>query len=65
LKEGTRDSSRGGSNLLRHVLVASEVGLALVVLVGAGLLIKSMVRLMAVDPGFDAKNVLTMQVSVA
>lgn len=59
LKEGGRESKAAGGNFLRRVLVASEVGLALVVLVGAGLTIKSMAKLVAVDPGFDPKNVLT------
>ena len=64
LKEGGRTGSTGGRNRLRHVLVASEVALALVVLAGAGLMIKSMSRLLGVDPGFNPKNVLTMYVSV-
>jgi len=63
LKEGGRSVSSGG-NRLRHALVASEVALALVVLCGAGLMIRSMTRLLGVDPGFDPKNVLTMQMSV-
>ena len=64
LKEGGRSASTGGSNRVRHALVASEVALALVVLSGAGLMIKSMTRLLGVDPGFNPKNVLTMQMSV-
>jgi putative ABC transport system permease protein len=44
------------------VLVAAEVGVALVLLVSAGLLVSSMRRLFAVDPGFDATHVVTMQV---
>jgi putative ABC transport system permease protein len=64
LKEGGRSASTSGRNSLRHVLVASEVALALVVLCGAGLMIKSMTRLLGVDPGFNPKNVLTMQLSV-
>ncbi|HUO32722.1 MAG TPA: ABC transporter permease [Bryobacteraceae bacterium] len=64
LKEGGRTGSTGGRNRLRHVLVASEVALALVVLSGAGLMIKSMSRLLGVDPGLNPKNVLTMYVSV-
>ena len=64
LKEGGRSASTGGRNRLRHVLVASEVALAMVVLSGAGLMIKSMMRLLGVDPGLNPKNVLTMTMSV-
>ena len=53
---------RGGR--LRHVLVASEVALALAVLAGAGQMIESMARMLRVDPGLDPKNVLTMNVSL-
>ena len=62
LKEGGRESSQGSG--LRHALVASEVALALVVLCGAGLMIKSLARLLGVDPGLNPKNVLTMQMSL-
>ena len=64
LKEGGRSASTSGRNRLRNVLVASEVALAVVVLCGAGLMIKSMTRLLGVDPGLNAKNVLTMEMSV-
>jgi putative ABC transport system permease protein len=64
LKEGGRGQSTGGRNRLRQVLVASEVALALVVLSGAGLMIKSMTRLLGVDPGLNPKNVLLMGLSV-
>jgi putative ABC transport system permease protein len=64
LKEGGRSPSTGSNNRLRQMLVASEVALALVVLSGAGLMIKSMTRLLGVDPGLNPKNVLTMGMSV-
>jgi putative ABC transport system permease protein len=64
LKEGGRSASTGGRNRLRHVLVASEVALAMVVLSGAGLMIKSMSRLLSVDPGLNPKNVLVVGMSV-
>jgi putative ABC transport system permease protein len=64
LKEGGRGASTGGRNRLRHVLVASEVALAMVVLSGAGLMIKSMSRLLGIDPGLNPKNVLTVTMSV-
>ena len=65
LKEGSGQSS--GSfrrNKARAFLVVSEVGLALVLLVGAALLIRTFVALRAVQPGFDARQVLTMQMSL-
>ena len=64
LKEGGRAPSTGGHNRMRQMLVASEVALALVVLSGAGLMIKSMTRLLGVDPGLNPKNVLIMGMSV-
>jgi putative ABC transport system permease protein len=64
LKEGGRGASTGGRNRLRHVLVASEVALAMIVLSGAGLMIKSMSRLLGVDPGLNPKNVLAVGMSV-
>ena len=64
LQEGGRGSTQGGGSHLRHALVASEVALALIVLCGAGLMIKSIARLLGVDPGLNPKNVLTMQMSL-
>jgi putative ABC transport system permease protein len=64
LKEGGRTPGTGGHTRLRQVLVASEVALALIVLSGAGLMVKSMSRLLGVSPGLNAKNVLLMGVSV-
>ena len=63
LQEGGRNTG-GGRNRLRHILVASEVALAMVVLSGAGLMIKSMTRLLGVDPGLNPKNVLVLGMSV-
>jgi putative ABC transport system permease protein len=63
LKEGDRGSS-GRRQRLRSVLVVGEVALTLTLLVGAGLLIQSFRRVLQVDPGFKAQNLLTMQVSV-
>jgi len=64
LKEGERNSSRG-RNRAGSLLVISEVALTLVLLVGAGLLVKSFWRLSQVNPGFNPQNVLAMQVAVS
>jgi putative ABC transport system permease protein len=61
IKQGTRRTA-GSSRLTRASLVVSEVALALVLLVGSGLLLRSMERLFAVSPGFDSSRLLTMQV---
>ena len=63
LKEGGRGAAGSTSRrLMRHALVVSEVALAFVLLVGAGLLIRSFNKLMNVNPGFDSTNVVTMSV---
>jgi putative ABC transport system permease protein len=65
LKEGGRGSTSGlRRNRLRNALVIAEVALALVLLVGASLLLKSFVRLQNVHPGFQSGNVLTMEVAL-
>ena len=66
LKEGGRSSSDGGRRSLgRRALVVSEVALALMLLVGGGLLVRSFAMLLSVDPGFNPNNVLTMTISLA
>jgi predicted permease len=65
LKEAGRVLATGrGRGLLRDGIVLTEVALALVLLVGAGLLIRSFLRLMNVDPGFSPQNVLTLSISL-
>lgn len=66
MKEGGRDGA--GSvrcNRLRNLLVASEFALAFVLLIGAGLTVRSFAKLQAIDPGFDPRHVLSMVVSVS
>ena len=62
------DSSRGsaskGTGFTRAALVVGETALALMLLIGAGLLIKSFARLQAVKPGFSTENVLTAQIGL-
>jgi putative ABC transport system permease protein len=65
LKEGSHGSSVGSGRLrLRRILVTAEVALSLLLLVGAGLLIKSFMRLQQVDAGFEDKGVLTMRIGL-
>ena len=65
LKEGGRGGTEGRQrNLIRSSLVVAEVAIAMVLLVGAGLLIRSFMRLNQVSPGFNPANVVTMQLSL-
>ncbi|HXT41232.1 MAG TPA: ABC transporter permease [Candidatus Angelobacter sp.] len=64
LKEEGRGDTGKHRSRLRHLLVVSEVALALVLLIGAGLLLKSFSRLLDVNPGFRAEGLLTFQVNL-
>jgi len=59
LKDAARGSSTAGGRRVRGALVVAEVAVSLVLLVGAGLLVRSFVRLLAVDPGYRTDHVLT------
>ncbi|MBK6797637.1 MAG: ABC transporter permease [Acidobacteria bacterium] len=60
---GTKGAS--GSSLLRNSLLVGQIAAALVLLVGAGLLVKSLIRLEQVNPGFETANILTFQMSLS
>src|ERR1700677_1686024 len=65
LKESSNRSGTGfGQSKARSLLVISEVSLALVLLVGAALLIRTFIALREVNPGFDPRNVLTLEMSL-
>ncbi|HZF37447.1 MAG TPA: ABC transporter permease [Blastocatellia bacterium] len=65
LKDGGRSSGGSGHNHLRNLLVVSEVALALALLIGAGLMLRSFIRLISVDPGLDPRNVLTVDIKLS
>src|SRR5207249_10236165 len=65
LKEGGRGSSAGSRiKYLSGFMVVSEVALALVLLAGAGLMIRSFLKLYALDPGVNTENLLTLRYSL-
>jgi putative ABC transport system permease protein len=61
LREGDRRTSTGSRRRTRHILAVSEIALAMVLLVGAGLMIHSLSRLRQVNPGFDPHGLLTFE----
>jgi len=64
LKEGGRSSTAAGGQWLRNTLLVVEVALSIVLLVGAGLLLRSFVKLTNVDPGFRPERVLAFRVAL-
>ena len=60
LREGERKTTNASGRLARHSLAVAEIALAMVLLVGAGLMINTMVHLQHVPPGFNSSHVLTM-----
>ncbi|HKV40525.1 MAG TPA: ABC transporter permease [Blastocatellia bacterium] len=70
LAESLKDGGRGtsgerGANRLRRTLIVAEIALALVLLSGAGLAIRSFINLQQIDPGFNPNNLLTMRISLS
>ena len=64
LRESERKTTSASSRLARHALVISEVALAMVLLVGAGLMINTILHLKRVNPGFDYNRLLTMDLQL-
>jgi len=69
LKDASRGSAGtssvwGGGNHLRRLLVIAELALSVMLLIGAGLLVRSFARLQNVSPGFNARNVLTLELTL-
>jgi len=64
LKEGSRSASGGRRQRLRQALVVAEVALALVLLAGGGLLLRSFERMLRVDPGFRSDHLLTLRIAL-
>lgn len=64
LRDGPRGSSRGGAQRTRNALVIAEMALAVVLLVGAGLLIRSFIRLVSVNPGFRTEQLVTFDLTL-
>jgi putative ABC transport system permease protein len=64
LKEGGRGSSSGRGQRVRSVLTVCEIAIALVLLIGAGLMVKSFIKLQRVNPGFDPHRMLAIDFSL-
>src|SRR4029077_4790550 len=62
LKQGSKGTSAAGHHRTHNLLVISEIAMALIPLVGAGLLLRSFQHLLEVDPGFRVDHILTMEI---
>ena len=65
LKEGSRSLAMGSRHITRKILVIIEVSLALVLLMGAGLMLNTLLHIHKVHPGFNPENLLSMEISVS
>jgi putative ABC transport system permease protein len=63
LKEGTRGSTEGKRNRLRSILVVSAVAMSLMLLAGAGLLMRSFIHVTGINPGYDYRNAIALDIS--
>jgi predicted permease len=64
LREGSRRTSTGSRGITRHAIAVCEIALAMVLLIAAGLMINSLLRVQRVHPGFDSSNLLTMRLQL-
>jgi len=64
LREGSRRTSTGSRAITRHAIAVCEIALAMVLLVAAGLMINSLLRVQRVNPGFDSNNLLAMRLQL-
>lgn len=64
LRESGRRTAAGSRGITRHALAVSEVALAMLLLIGAGLLVNSLLRVQRVNPGFDSSNLLTVGIQL-
>jgi putative ABC transport system permease protein len=64
LREGSRRTSTGSRGITRHAIAVCEIALAMVLLIAAGLMINSLLRVQRVNPGFDSSNLLAMRLQL-
>jgi putative ABC transport system permease protein len=64
LKEGGAQSTIGGKHRMRSLLIVAQIAVSFLLLIGAGLMLRSFMKLQHVDPGFQPENVLTMDIAL-